>query len=462
MRTSRTTARGPGRATNTTGSGPPPSATSASTRASKWPSASSRVLSSRASSPSAASSSGRPAWVRRPASSAGSAPRSSTAATRAAAPALHVVDDGLVRAARLEARAHDARRDGPGRAAALSIRSAPASRLSLDAPPSRTIARTCADQPRFELRAAQLEARAGPGRRPEHDDHPPARGVVGLDELDARAPEAGLDEPPAHRLARRLRLLLPVALPRLRAGEHVERGRGDGVARTRPARSRRARAGRRGSGTRPGRRARTRRASGSTSASRWPRRASASATSRPARSRRAGQSGSPGRSRAMRATAPAEITRSPSTAHRHQQRRRDRPEHDVDPRLALAPHELDRARPRSARWRRSARPRAAPPRGRAGGRARAPRTRRGAPRPRPRRARRARTRLPRASRRARGGERERQHQRDCRIRTSKAQPRSAPVLAVPGSVRVSSSEKRSVSVYSTARIRSSVPRRSCE
>ena len=55
-----------------------------------------------------------------------------------------------------------------------------------------------------------------------------------------------------------------------------------------------------------------------------------------------------------------------------------------------------------------------------------------------------------------------EHQRDCRIRTSNAQPRSTPVLAVPGSDQVSSSEKRSVSVYSTARIRSSVPRRSCE
>ena len=55
-----------------------------------------------------------------------------------------------------------------------------------------------------------------------------------------------------------------------------------------------------------------------------------------------------------------------------------------------------------------------------------------------------------------------EHQRDWRIRTSNAQPRSTPVLAVPGSDQVSSSEKRSVSVYSTARIRSSVPRRSCE
>jgi autotransporter translocation and assembly factor TamB len=55
-----------------------------------------------------------------------------------------------------------------------------------------------------------------------------------------------------------------------------------------------------------------------------------------------------------------------------------------------------------------------------------------------------------------------QHQRDWRIRTSNAQPRSTPVLAVPGSVRVRRSEKRSVRVYSTARIRSSVPRRSCE
>ncbi len=55
-----------------------------------------------------------------------------------------------------------------------------------------------------------------------------------------------------------------------------------------------------------------------------------------------------------------------------------------------------------------------------------------------------------------------EHQRDWRIRTSNAQPRSTPVLAVPGSVRVRSSEKRSVSAYSTARMRSSVPRRSCE
>jgi len=55
-----------------------------------------------------------------------------------------------------------------------------------------------------------------------------------------------------------------------------------------------------------------------------------------------------------------------------------------------------------------------------------------------------------------------EHQRDWRIRTSNAQPRSTPVLAVPGSDQVSKSEKRSVSVYSTARIRSSVPRRSCE
>ena len=45
-----------------------------------------------------------------------------------------------------------------------------------------------------------------------------------------------------------------------------------------------------------------------------------------------------------------------------------------------------------------------------------------------------------------GGCRERQrkeggeHQRDCLIRTSKAQPRSTPVRALPGSVRVSSSE----------------------
>ena len=45
------------------------------------------------------------------------------------------------------------------------------------------------------------------------------------------------------------------------------------------------------------------------------------------------------------------------------------------------------------------------------------------------------------------GEREKdagEHQRDCRIRTSKAHPFSTPVLAVPGSVRVSRSEKRSV------------------
>ncbi len=55
-----------------------------------------------------------------------------------------------------------------------------------------------------------------------------------------------------------------------------------------------------------------------------------------------------------------------------------------------------------------------------------------------------------------------EHQRDWRTRTSNAQPRSTPVLAVPGSDQVSSSEKRSVSAYSTARIRSSVPRRSCE
>ena len=61
-----------------------------------------------------------------------------------------------------------------------------------------------------------------------------------------------------------------------------------------------------------------------------------------------------------------------------------------------------------------------------------------------------------------GEERASEHQRDWRIRTSNAQPRSTPVLAVPGSVRVRSSEKRSVRVYSTARIRSSVPRRSWE
>ena len=165
-------ARGPGRATNTTGSEPPPSgdlgldarlevAERLEPRRSEP-----RVL-ARAPRPRAA---GRPGCAGPP-SSAGSAPRSSTAATVRDGARAHVVDHDL--APRRAARGSRARsrRDGPGRAAALSISSAPASRLSLEAPPSRTIARTWRTSRAASCAPRSLEARARAGRRPEHEAH---------------------------------------------------------------------------------------------------------------------------------------------------------------------------------------------------------------------------------------------------------------------------------------------------
>ena len=142
---------------------------------------------------------------------------------------LNVVDDGLVAAARLEARAHD------------RVAMAEAAQPALDPLSARfeAVARRAAvahdrphlaHEPLLKLDAAQLEPRAQPGSGLEHDGDSPARRIVGLDELDARTPEAALDEPAAHRLARRLRLLLLVDLPRTRPGERVQRGRGLGVA----------------------------------------------------------------------------------------------------------------------------------------------------------------------------------------------------------------------------------------
>ena len=191
--------------------------------------------------------------------------------------------------------------------------------------------------------AAQLEARAGPGRRPEHHDHPPARGVVGLDELDARAPEAGLDEAPAHRLARRLRLLLPVALPRPRAGERVRAGPpADGVARTRPARSRRARCG-------PPWIRNTASAHRAACAGPRARRAPRAGRGAPAPGPRRGRRARGARARAGRRAAAGRCARSP----RRRSRDRPRPATATSsgagtgrnttsiPGLALAPHQLD-------------------------------------------------------------------------------------------------------------------------
>ena len=152
----------------------------------------------------------------------------------------HVVDHGGLRAARLDAGAHQG----------VAVAEAAQARLDPLGARLQAVARRGAVahdrahgglELRLELRAAHLEAHARAAHGLEQQAHPRATRVVGRGELDARAPEAVLGEAPAHRLARLVRLLLLVALARSRPHERLERRRGGHVvaldARARDARA---------------------------------------------------------------------------------------------------------------------------------------------------------------------------------------------------------------------------------
>ena len=324
------------------------------------------------------------------------------------------------------------------------MRSAPASRLSLVAPPSRTRSRTLASELAGQARAPRdLEAHPRPGRDLEHEVHEaPRRGRRSR----AARPRPASGPPPARRrrmrLARGLRLA-PGGRPRRARGARARRGaarrprsapstptRADADARARAdaedgvgAAAAPAPASRLDEGLEVARRARAR------------------PMSRAARSRRGGPERLPGaQARGAAARCPPRHAVA-LDAHRREERRGSGAEDDLDalprpPRGELdrdvleAPgreHQLDRAahglaveglgRARGPRSGCEALAAARPP---PGPRGRAPppaRTRR---------------RAPPGGAEGEGEERACEHQRDWRIRTSNAQPRSTPVLAVPG------------------------------
>ena len=434
------------------GERPPPSGTSASTRASSTRVPQSRATRARASAPMAASCSGRPGSVRRP-------PRRGVAV-----PQLHEAHDrggpgrGRKRPPRRRRgapRSETAASRWPGREAGLEAVGPLLQRCRSRAPVAHE-SRT-ADSSRGGARRPSPRGSAGaPGDRNTRLMAPP--GVVGLPDLHRGPPAAAPARGP--RMSSRAAPPPPggrapaaggggrrghhgfASAPSTPPGSPAARAGVDPEDRVPPPGRRRFRLDRRLQAAAPG---------------------EGQAMSRAARSRRAGQSGSPAQARGRRG-APGESTRSPST----RTPRGGAPggaEDDLDPLLALRASTRPstssnrpvayisstarRTASRSSGWP------GRPPR-RGGGRSAAP------PPPGPADERPGRGAASGSGRRGRGREDAGEHQRDWRIRRSKAHPFSTPVLAVPGSVRVSRSEKRSESVYSRARIRSSVPRRSCE